>query len=53
MLSSNFIVLVGASGYNMVCFVDIRMEQKATFLYNFLATIFDKLTNVLFGRETN
>ena len=34
--------LVGASDYNMVCFVDVQMEQKA-FLY----------ANVLFGRETN
>ena len=36
MLSSNFVVLVGASGYNMVCFVDIRMEQKANFYTIFL-----------------
>ena len=34
--------LVGASDYNMVCFVDIKIEQKAI-LY----------ANVLFGRETN
>ena len=36
MLSSNFVVLVGTGGYNMVCFVDIRMEKKATYYTIFL-----------------
>ena len=37
----------------MVCFVDVRMEQKAIFYTIFLKHIFDELTNVLFRRETN
>ena len=42
-----FVVLVGASDYNMICFVDVWSSAV------FLKRIFDELAqNVLFGHET-